>query len=153
MSSFVWLILTLLITQKRKHGKFQMFLSGPVRFNTVKISQNLPYSLTENDQYKHLPNVSEMITVIILALTRQMSILNGVAHQLLWGMDVMIQQYKIFLWTAVVQRDSSMRVKKKKRDQSRVQAEIAKFFIACKQKQNRKKPVSQFENHSLKVSP
>ena len=70
------------------------FSSGPVRFNTVKISQNLPYSLTENDQYKHLPNVSEMITVIILALTRQMSILNGVAHQLLWGMDVMIQQYK-----------------------------------------------------------
>ena len=82
-----------------------------------------------------------------------MSILNGVAHQLLWGMDVMIQQYKIFLWTAVVQRDSSMRVKKKKRDQSRVQAEIAKFFIACKQKQNRKKPVNQFENHSFKVSP
>ena len=73
-----------------------MFLSGPVRFNTVKISQNLPYSLTENDQYKHLPNVSEMITVIILALTRQMSILNGVANQLLWSMDVMIQQYKIF---------------------------------------------------------
>lgn len=73
------------------------FLSGPVRFNTVKISQNLPYSLTENDQYKHLPNVSEMITVIILALTRQMSILNGVAHQLLCSMDVMIQKYKIFL--------------------------------------------------------
>ena len=82
-----------------------------------------------------------------------MSILNGVAHQLLCSMDVMIQKYKIFLWTAVVQRDSSMRVKKQKRDQSRVQAEIAKFFIACKQKQNRKKPVNQFENHSLKVSP
>ena len=28
---------------------------------------------------------------------------------------------------------------KKKRDQSRVLAEIEKFFIACKQKQNRKK--------------
>ena len=81
-----------------------------------------------------------------------MSILNGVAHQLLWGMDVMIQQYKIFLWTAVVQRDSSMRVKKK-RDQSRVLAGIAKFFIACKQKKKKKKPVNQFDNHSLKVSP
>ena len=73
------------------------FSSGPVRFNTVKMSQNLPYSLTENDQYKHLPNVSEMIAVIILAVTRQMSIFNGLAHQLLWRMDVVIQQYKIVL--------------------------------------------------------
>ena len=81
-----------------------------------------------------------------------MSILNGVAHQLLWSMDVMIQQYKIFLWTTVVQRQFN-ESKKKKRDQSGVQAEIAKFFIACKQKQNRKKPVNQFENHSLKVPP
>ena len=62
----------------------------------VKISQNLPYSLNENDQYKHLPNVSEMMTGIILALTRQKSILNGVAHQLLWSMDVVIQKYLIF---------------------------------------------------------
>ena len=78
------------------------------------MSQNLPYSLTENDQYKHLPNVSEMIAVIILAVTRQMSILNGLAHQLLWRMDVVIQQYKIVLWTAMAQRDSDSLTRVKK---------------------------------------
>ena len=40
------------------------------------------YPPTENDQYKHLSNVSEMIVLIILGSTHQMSILNGLAHQL-----------------------------------------------------------------------
>ena len=127
------------------------FSSGPVRFNTVKISQNLPYSLTENDQNKHLPNVSEMISDhfsidspdVYFERCRASIVMGYGCH------DSAIQNFFVNCSGAKRQFNES----KKKRDQSRVLAGIAKFFIACKQKQNRKKPVNQFENHSLKVFP
>ena len=81
-----------------------------------------------------------------------MSILNGVAHQLLCSMDVMIQKYKIFLWTAVVQRDSSMRVKKNEINQGSLLEEQS-FLLPVNKSKTEKKPVNQFENHSLKVFP
>ena len=48
---------------------------------TSSLHDRPTYPPTENDQYKHLSNVSKMIVLIILGSTHQMSILNDLAHQ------------------------------------------------------------------------
>ena len=96
---------------------------------------------TENDQYKHLSNVSEMIVLIILGWTHQMSILNGLAHQLYTLMaDVWFSSNtKLFCELQYgAKRRWKFKESRKKRDRSRVLAEAAEFLAACEQK--RKKP-------------